>query len=215
MLLMLFLLFYLNSPYNGDSAGMETVNKGNLVTNEFIQNIQVATQVLSRIEEKDSLAYQDRDSIPIISPIKPIEIRLITSDYGLRKHPIYGDVRRHHGIDIAAPLGTNIYSTADGVVVKVKYSKKGYGNEVVIKHGHDYKTRYAHLEKINVVEGQIITKRDIIGALGNTGLTTGPHLHYEILNKDVDIDPMIFSYNDKKDRNIETYNSTLIALETI
>lgn len=216
MLLTLFLLFCLNA-YNGGvkSAGEIIANKDNTVVLQIIEHKRVADSILLNLEEKDSLAYLNRDSIPILAPIKPIEIQLISSDYGWRIHPIYKDTRHHHGIDIAAPIGTHVFSTAEGIVIKAEMSKCGYGNEIIIQHGNDYKTRYAHLDTINVVVGQSVTNGTVIGAVGVTGLTTGPHLHYEVLKNNKDIDPMFFTYKDKKERSISKYNSTLIALETI
>ncbi len=103
----------------------------------------------------------------------------VTSPYGRRIHPLLGVEHFHTGIDIANDIGTKIYATADGVV---KYTgwMEGYGKAVVIEHKFGYKTVYAHLSVIKVKQGQKVSRGDVIGLMGNTGTTTGPHLHYEV-----------------------------------
>ena len=160
-------------------------------------------------EELSDLAY-DLDSIPIQSPISVEEIQRISGYFGNRYHPILKVKRFHHGVDFVAPVHTQIKSTADGVVVKIKKSDHGYGNQIVIKHGNNYETRYAHLSDITVKVGQKVEVGDVIGTLGSTGLATGPHLHYEIINNNNQINPLtLYVTNVNKD-----YISTLTALET-
>ena len=132
----------------------------------------------------------------------------------MRKHPIYKTRLFHKGIDFVAPAGTEIHATADGVIERITKSSHGYGNQIIIKHGYNYTTRYAHLSDIQVEVGQEIKVGQVIGTLGSSGLATGPHLHYEIINNNNSIDPMIFSYADETERNKDQYISTLIALET-
>lgn len=105
----------------------------------------------------------------------------VTSNYGYRIHPIYKVKKFHHGIDIAAPIGTPIFSTADGIVEEIK-EDSGYGKHVIIK-SYDKRYIYAHMSEFNVVPGTIVKKGDMIGKVGNTGLSTGPHLHYQINDK--------------------------------
>jgi len=211
MLTTLFLLLFMGFT-NLNSSG------GDVKTNytEFRNHVKftkIIDTIKLNLKDKESVAYHYWDSIPIYSPIKMNELQHMSSDYGIRKHPIYGFWRMHHGIDFVAPSGTSIYSTADGVIYKVRKSRHGYGNQVIIKHSNDYKTRYAHLDNITVIKGQHINKGHIIGTLGTSGLSTGPHLHYEILSNGKNIDPMFFTYKTKENRNLNTYFSTLIALE--
>ena len=103
----------------------------------------------------------------------------LTSDYGMRTHPVLGGRRAHTGIDLAAPTGTPVYATADGLISRAdRFSS--YGLFVSIEHGAQLQTRFAHLSKIAVADGQRVKKGDVIGYVGSTGRSTGPHLHYEV-----------------------------------
>ena len=109
----------------------------------------------------------------------PLDGSRLTSSYGMRNHPVTGGRRRHKGIDLAAPTGTPIYATADGQVSKAQ-SFSSYGLYVSIEHGGDLQTRYAHMSRIAVASGETVKKGDLIGYVGSTGRSTGPHLHYEV-----------------------------------
>ena len=126
--------------------------------------------------------------IPSIYPVNPKKVQ-ITSPFGARYHPIRQAIVFHEGIDLAGPAGQNVYATGDGVVESVQINFSGYGNVIVIDHGFGYKTRYAHLKEIKVIEGQVVIRGDVIGTLGSSGLSTGPHLHYEVLYRGVQINP--------------------------
>jgi len=211
MLTTLFLLLLIGfsnlSSSGGDLEPNYTEFKNHVKFTKTIDNIKL------NLKDKEPVAYQYWDSIPIHSPIKMRELQNVSSDYGIRKHPIYGFWRMHQGIDLVAPSGTNIYSTADGVICKVRKSRHGYGNQVIIEHSNGYKTRYAHLDNVTVIKGQRVNKGHIIGTLGTSGLSTGPHLHYEIISNGKRIDPLFFTYKNKENRNLNSYFSTLIALE--
>jgi murein DD-endopeptidase MepM/ murein hydrolase activator NlpD len=99
-------------------------------------------------------------------------------------------------MDFAAPVGTEIYATRDGFVDEIESSKRGYGNKVVISHGFGYLTLYAHMSKITVKKGQKIKRGDIIGYVGNTGLSTAPHLHYEVHHHGKTMNPVNYYFND-------------------
>ncbi|MGM9787527.1 MAG: M23 family metallopeptidase, partial [Candidatus Cryptobacteroides sp.] len=117
----------------------------------------------------------------------------ISSPFGYRHHPIQNRRIFHEGVDFATgKVGPKIYSTGDGVVEKIKYNFFGYGNEVVIDHGFGYKTRYAHMQNIDVKKGDVVIRGQQIGTVGNTGSSTGPHLHYEVIYRGKQIDPMSF-----------------------
>ena len=115
-------------------------------------------------------------SIPSRVPLAGL---VMTSDYGMRMHPVTGRRAAHKGIDLAAPTGTPIYATGDGMVSRASWFSS-YGLYVAIEHGGQIQTRYAHMSRLNVAEGQRVRKGDVIGYVGSTGRSTGPHLHYEV-----------------------------------
>ena len=128
--------------------------------------------------------------IPAISPVVPDrKIYRLSSSFGFRSDPFSGRTKRHSGVDFALKPGNPIYATGDGVVESVKFEFFGYGNSVVIDHGFGYKTRYAHLKSIGVVEGMKVKRGECIGESGNSGRSSGPHLHYEVIYKDRHVNP--------------------------
>ncbi|MTI23227.1 M23 family metallopeptidase [Fulvivirga sp. RKSG066] len=135
-------------------------------------------------------------AIPAIQPISNQELIRLASGYGYRIHPIYKVKKLHTGIDFSAPIGTPIYATADGTVSKAKVRFSGYGKTVEIDHGFGFKTRYAHMHDFEVKEGQQVKRGQIIGYVGNTGLSTAPHLHYEVIRNDKKINPVHYFFND-------------------
>ncbi len=135
-------------------------------------------------------------SIPAIQPIPNKNLRRMPSGFGMRKHPIYRSWRMHAGMDFTTSVGTKVYATGDGVVQNIQYSNSGYGNEVIINHGYNYKTLYAHLSRILVKPGQKVKRGDVIANVGNTGLSTGPHLHYEVRKNGIPVNPINYYYND-------------------
>jgi murein DD-endopeptidase MepM/ murein hydrolase activator NlpD len=102
----------------------------------------------------------------------------------------------HAGLDFAADIGTEIYATGDGIVEKTENILTGYGNSVVIQHGYGFQTRYAHMSKIIITQGQNVKRGQLIGLVGNTGSSTGPHLHYEVMRNGEKVDPAFYFYND-------------------
>ena len=128
--------------------------------------------------------------IPAIPPINPDpSVYRLSSGFGYRKDPMSGRTARHTGVDFAMKPGNPVYATGDGVVESVKFEFFGYGNQVVIDHGFGYKTRYAHLKAVGVVEGMKIKRGECIGQTGNSGKSSGPHLHYEVIYKGTHINP--------------------------
>ncbi|MEH6685133.1 MAG: M23 family metallopeptidase [Qipengyuania sp.] len=109
----------------------------------------------------------------------PLDNTRLTSDYGMRTHPVLGGRRSHKGVDLSAPTGTPIYATADGYISKAEWFSS-YGKYVSIEHGANLQTRFAHMSDIAVTAGSRVKKGDIIGYVGSTGRSTGPHLHYEV-----------------------------------
>lgn len=135
-------------------------------------------------------------AIPAIQPISNKQLHALASGFGLRIHPIYKVKKMHTGIDFAASIGTPIYATADGKVLEVAVKFSGYGKMVEIDHGFGYRTRYAHMHEFAVHPGQSIKRGDLVGYVGNTGLSTAPHLHYEVLINGNQVDPVHYFYND-------------------
>lgn len=132
--------------------------------------------------------YKD-GGIPAISPIEVGKYDKITSRYGMRIHPITKKNTFHKGIDFAARVGTSILATADGEVIEVQFHKDSYGKMVVIDHGNGYITRYAQMSDYEVKEGDTVKQGDVIGYVGESGISTGPHLHYEVLKDGENVDP--------------------------
>lgn len=144
-------------------------------------------------------------SIPAIQPVSNKELTRIASGFGMRIHPIYGIVKMHNGLDFTAPQGTPIYATGDGVVTTAGFGN-GTGNHVIINHGYGYETEYMHMVRIKAVEGQRVKRGEVIGWVGNTGASTGPHCHYEVHINGTPVDPVYFFYNDL---NAEQYDRLL------
>lgn len=165
-----------------------------------INQLDAKTKVQSvSFDELTSLASENINRLqhrPSISPIAPVDLVRFSSSFGYRTHPIFKIRKFHKGIDLTALKGSPVYATAKGKVVIAGNLQDGYGNKVVIDHGYGYKTVYAHLNKIQAKVGQEISLGDLIGQVGNTGISVAPHLHYEVrLNDDV-INPLNFIFKD-------------------
>lgn len=191
----------------GGYGGHEQYNFGPSAHAEMLQRTSEQIDVLAWRAYIQSRSFDDvvelaknkvllNECIPAIHPISVKDFSRISDFFGLRKkHPVTGQVSFHHGLDFAGAIGTPIYATGDGVVESTSYSFAGYGNQVVIDHGFGYKTRYAHLHKINVEPGQKVKRAEIIGQLGNSGRSTGPHLHYEVLVRERHVNPLNYFNN--------------------
>ncbi len=141
-----------------------------------------------RITANGEIAAAPRSSVSVPSRM-PVEGVQLTSGYGMRNHPILRQRRQHNGVDLAAPRGTPVYATADGRVGRAQYFGS-YGNYVQIEHGGELQTRYAHLSSYTVSAGDTVRKGDLIGYIGSTGRSTGPHLHYEVRVDGEAVDPI-------------------------
>jgi murein DD-endopeptidase MepM/ murein hydrolase activator NlpD len=135
-------------------------------------------------------------AIPAIQPVPKTATVVLASGYGIRIHPIYKVRKMHTGIDFAAPIGTPIYASADGIIERVEISFTGYGKKVEIDHGFGYRTRYAHMHAFAVRNGQRVKRGQLIGYVGDTGLSTAPHLHYEVFINNVQVNPIHYFFND-------------------
>lgn len=149
-------------------------------------------ELLSLAEKKEKLFA----AIPAIQPISNKQLVAIASGFGARIHPIYKVKKMHTGIDFAAPIGTPIYATADGKIEEVSVKFSGYGKMITIDHGFGYKTRYAHMHDFAVRSGQHVKRGELIGYVGDTGVSTAPHLHYEVMMNNALINPVHYFFND-------------------
>lgn len=135
------------------------------------------------------------EHIPAIQPVMNKDLKRVASGYGMRIDPVYHVRRFHQGMDFTAPTGTEVFATGNA---KVEFAgwKQGYGNTVILDHGYGYKTLYAHLYKILVRKGQKVRRSDVIALVGNTGKSTGPHLHYEVRLNGRAVDPRNYYFYD-------------------
>ena len=135
-------------------------------------------------------------STPAIQPVSNKDLTRVASGFGSRIDPVYKTIKFHAGLDFAAPQGTPIYATADGRVTTAGNTGNGYGNHVEINHGYGYETLYGHMVRVKVRIGQLVKRGEVIGWVGSTGKSTGPHVHYEVHKNGRPIDPIYFFYND-------------------
>ena len=167
----------------------------------YLKNTAVRLDVLTKksyvqtksFDEVDQLSKKAGDMascIPAIPPIVPDrKIYRLSSPFGYRSDPFTGRSKNHTGVDFALKPGNPVYAVGDGVVETVKFELFGYGNSVVINHGFGYKTRYAHLKSIGVAEGMKVKRGECIGLSGNSGRSSGPHLHFEVLYMNSHVNP--------------------------
>lgn len=155
-------------------------------------------QTLSFNELADLVKQKEEmlTTIPAIQPVRNNELKRPIGGFGMRIDPIYRTPMMHSGVDFTADTGTEVYATGDGVVEKVETKRWGYGKNIVINHGFGYKTLYAHLSKFEVKEGQKIKRGQLIGLIGSTGRSTGPHLHYEVIKDGVKVNPIGYFHSD-------------------
>ncbi len=149
-------------------------------------------EVLDLADSKEKLFA----AIPAIQPVPKTATVVLASGFGIRIHPIYKVRKMHTGIDFAAPIGTPIYASADGLVANVDISFTGYGKKIEIDHGFGYRTRYAHMHAFAVRNGQHVKRGQLIGYVGDTGLSTSPHLHYEVFINGAHVNPIHYFFND-------------------
>jgi murein DD-endopeptidase MepM/ murein hydrolase activator NlpD len=178
--------------YDNSELMIETSKKIDRLTKQLYIQSKSFDEIFALAKNKTLMLA----SIPAIQPVSNKDLTRIASGFGYRIHPIYKTSIMHTGQDFTAPVGTEIYATGNGTVEKVEYYGRGYGNNVIINHGYGYETLYGHMSKINVRDGQKINRGDVIGFVGNTGTSTGPHLHYEVMKNGNKINPVNFFYND-------------------
>lgn len=190
-----------------------------------IMDSKLVEQLLSRIDTLDNqllrqmvsfnrirdVALHNQDKLDHTPSVLPINIKdyTMSSGYGIRIDPVYKSHKFHAGLDFAADMGTRVFATADG---KVSFANKksGYGNCIEIDHGYNYMTRYAHLSKILIPEGKDVKRGELIGLVGSTGKSTGPHLHYEVHFKDKPQNPVNYYF---MDLSPEEYDEMIVMAE--
>ncbi len=194
---------YREGGYGGANkyAAFEKFENADILINTSVLIDQITWKVYVQSKSFDDVIVlaknKDRmnECMPAIQPVSVKEMVRISDGYGYRTDPFTRVRTMHCGVDFTGPVGVPVYATGDGVVIEAGYSFNGYGNQIIIDHGFGYKTRYAHLKKLNVNIGVNVKRGEIIGALGNSGKSTGPHLHYEVYYRDKSTDPMNY-FND-------------------
>ncbi|MEO7801553.1 MAG: M23 family metallopeptidase [Ginsengibacter sp.] len=177
---------------NDDEASLELAKTLNNLSSRISYQFDSYTEIEKLIKNQEGKL----SSIPAIQPVSNRQLDRIASGFGMRIDPVYGTPKMHKGLDFTAPQGTPIYATGNGIVSAAGYGDGGYGNHVEINHGYGYETLYGHMVRIKVRNGQRINRGEVIGWVGSTGKSTGPHCHYEVHVNGREVDPVYFFYND-------------------
>ena len=188
---------------NSEESYAQMIEEKNSELHTLQRRVSTMEDVLG-LEDDKNLPINDRiDAAAINTAVraamlqvipngKPIKSFRRSSGYGSRTHPVTGKVTFHYGLDLTANIGTPVYSSADGVIEQRRAGNTGYGNVIKVRHGYGFMTVYAHLDRFNVTQGQFVKKGQLIGWSGNTGMSTGPHLHYEVRFLDRPLSPRNF-----------------------
>ena len=186
--------------YKNSDIIIRTIKKLDKIHSQLVVQSKSFDEVYEMAKKKTEMLA----CIPAIQPVNNKNLKRLSSYYGYRTDPIYKVKKFHPGIDFSAPMGTEIYSTGDGVVKEIKRSRRGYGNRLVIDHGYGYETMYAHLHEFKVRKGQKVKRGQLIATVGNTGKSTAPHLHYEIRKNGKRVNPIYYFFNDLTPEEYET-----------
>ena len=197
-----------NQIWNGGQGGSE---KYDFITNykstgELLQSAQrkadklkrqlaIQSESLDKLENEAKIREEKLAAIPAIKPIREDKLKRnirALSGFGMRMHPIFKHLKMHKGMDFTCPKGTDIQATGAGVIEKIIKKKSGYGTHIIINHGYGYQSLYAHMGSVAVKVGDKVTRGQIIGTVGNTGTSTAPHLHYEVIHNNKKVDPINF-----------------------
>ena len=204
-------LEYNDSKY----AEFENVEYGDMVVegwrslDRLTRKIYYASLSLDDTQDLAENKEEFSTVIPAIWPIDRTKLRSVSSLYGMRMHPRYGTWRMHEGVDLAAPKGTPVYATGNAVVARACW-QPGYGYLIELNHGFGYKTRYGHLSQMHVSAGDSVTRGQVIADVGNTGVSSGSHLHYEVRFRNQTVNPIHY-FN--KDMSPEAYLDLMQQLE--
>ncbi|MCE9540260.1 MAG: M23 family metallopeptidase [Bacteroidetes bacterium] len=178
--------------FNNSALMVETSKRLDIISKQLYIQSKSFDELVVLVKGKAKLLA----SIPAIQPISNEDLRHQPSGFGWRTHPIYKTAEFHPGMDFAAAQGTEIYSTGDGTIERADALAQGYGNHIVIDHGYGYKTLYGHMSKMAVRVGQVVKRGQLIGYVGSTGLSTAPHVHYEVIKAGEKMNPINYYYND-------------------
>jgi murein DD-endopeptidase MepM/ murein hydrolase activator NlpD len=176
-----------------------TLQKSEVLKNQ----LKIQEDSYNQLFKKAVLYNKESIWIPAIQPVSPSKNVSVSSNFGSRSDPFTSERRTHEGLDFVGPLNTDVFATADGIVTLADDSRTGYGKEIVLLHDFGYSTRYAHLNKILVVVGQKITRGELIGEMGNTGRSTGTHLHYEVRIYNRPVNPLYYFADDLSETDYE------------
>ena len=178
--------------YNNSDLMVETSKRLDRVSKQLYIQSKSFDEMVKLVKGKAQLLA----AIPAIQPISNEDLRHQPSGFGWRTHPIYKTPEFHPGMDFSAPQGTEIRATGDATVERADAAAQGYGNHVVLNHGYGYKTLYGHMLKFVVRPGQKVKRGQLIGFVGSTGLSTAPHVHYEVMKGGEKMNPINYYYND-------------------
>ncbi len=171
---------------------IKTARKLDIIAKEAYVQSKSYDEILKLAQNKEKMLA----SLPAIMPISNKDLKRTASGWGFRIHPVYKIRKFHYGMDFTAPVGTEIYATGDGVVKEIDNAHSGYGRVIVIDHGFGYETLYGHMSEFNVKEGQTVKRGSVIGYVGNSGTSTGPHVHYEVHKNGKPVNPQYFYFKD-------------------
>ncbi len=176
--------------FNNSEMIIATTKRMDIIQKEMVVQSKSLDEITKLAEEKEKLLA----AIPAIQPVKNEDLKRMASGYGWRSDPFTKARKMHWGMDFSSPKGTPIYATGDGKVTRADSNSSGYGNHIRIDHGFGYVSLYAHMSKYNVSPGKKVKRGDLIGFVGSTGRSQGPHLHYEIFKDGERVNPMNFYY---------------------
>lgn len=178
--------------YNDSELIIKSAEKLDKLSKQLYIQSKSFDEVFEMAKKKEEMLA----AIPAIQPVSNKDLKRMASGYGFRIDPQYKVRKMHHGMDFTAPRGTPIYATGDGKILLVERKRTGYGKSVRVDHGYNYVTLYGHMSKINCKVGQNVKRGDVIGYVGNTGKSFGPHCHYEVRKNGKPINPANFYFND-------------------
>ena len=176
--------------YNNSKLVINTTKRIDLISKELVVQSKSLDAILKLAKAKNNFLA----AIPAIQPVRNENLKRMASGFGYRTDPFTKARKMHEGMDFTAKIGTPIFATGDGVVAKADNTVSGYGNHIVIRHGYGYETLYGHLSKYKCRAGQRVKRGDVIGFVGSTGRSEGPHLHYEVHKNGTVVNPLNFYY---------------------
>ncbi|SFU30583.1 Peptidase family M23 [Pustulibacterium marinum] len=176
--------------YNNSEKITETTKRLEVLQKRLVVQSKSLDEIIKLAEDKEDFLAK----IPAIQPVRNEDLKRMASGYGWRSDPFTKARKFHYGMDFSAPTGTPIYATGDGVVIRADHRATGYGEHIRIDHGYGYTSLYAHLSRYNVRKGQKVKRGDLIGYVGSSGRSQGPHCHYEVWKDGDRINPMNFYY---------------------